>query len=242
MPANDPTDAEALRDYRPSAWPRPSVTVDLAVFTVRDTLLHLLLIRRKEPPFRDQYALPGGFVRVGEGANEQGEDLDDAAARELHEETGLPRTACALEQLRAFGRAGRDPRTRVISVAYLALVRPDLAGQVHAGTDAAEAGFFPVTSLPPLAFDHGEIVEVALEHLRRRISETPIARVLVPPTFTITELRAAHEAVQGQGFDNANFRRRFRRLEEDGIVEPAPGKRLTATRPAQVFRFVGGGK
>src|SRR5690606_26487682 len=114
----------------------------------------------------------GGFVRVGEGPVEQGEDVDDAAYRELEEETGLPRRSLFLEQLRAFGKPGRDPRTRVITIAHYALVRPDLAPLVHAGTDAAHAGWFSVAQDVPnrtLAFDHAEILEAAVARLRERI-------------------------------------------------------------------------
>lgn len=228
-------------DYDPSRYPRPSVTVDLAVFTVLDADLKVLLIRRHAPPFEDTWALPGGFVRVGEGPTDQGEDVEDAAYRELEEETGLPRRSLFLDQLRTFGAPGRDPRTRVITVAHYALVRPDLAPLVHAGSDAADAGWFSVAHDVPhraLAFDHAEILRFAVERLRERIDTSPLAFELVPPAFTVAELRAVHEAVLGAAHDRGNFRRRFQRMVTDGIVEPAPGKRPTGTKPAQVYRFV----
>ncbi len=227
-----------LDSYDSARWPRPSVAVDLCVFTVRDTLLHVLLVRRKEHPFKGQMALPGGFVRVGPDRHAQGEDLEAAAVRELSEETGLPPGTCYLEQLYTFGAAGRDPRTRVISVAYYALVRPDLAPMVTAGTDAATAGFFPVDKVPePLAFDHVAILAKALERVRAKVDYAPIAFDLVPDTFTIADLRAVYEACKGEAYDAGNFRRRFLRMMEDGLIEEAPGKRASATKPSVVYRF-----
>lgn len=233
-----PDEQRFLDAYDSSTWPRPSVTVDLCVFTVRDTLLHVLLVRRKEHPYKGRMALPGGFVHVGPDRHDQGEDLDDAAERELAEETGLPPRSCYLEQLGTFGKAGRDPRTRVISVAYYALVRPDLAPMVTAGTDAAEAGFFPVDAIPePLAFDHAAILARALERVRGKIDYAPIAFDLVPETFTVADLRAVYEACKGESYDAGNFRRRFLRMVEDGLIEEAPGKRASATKPSAVYRF-----
>ena len=236
MPRFD-AEQQFLDAYDSSRWPRPSVTVDLCVFTVRDTLLHVLLVRRKEHPFKGRLALPGGFVRVGPDRRDQGEDLEAAAVRELAEETGLPPGTCYLEQLYTFGAAGRDPRTRVVSVAYYALLRPDLAPMVKAGTDAAAAGFLPVDRVPELAFDHAAILAKALERLRAKIDYAPIAFDLVPQTFTIAELRAVYEACKGAAYDAGNFRRRFKRMLEDGLIEEAPGKRASATKPLAVYRF-----
>ena len=193
----------------------------------------------KKPPFQDEWALPGGFVHVGPSPLEQGEDLDEAAARELAEETGLRPGAVYLEQLYTFGRAGRDPRTRVITVAYYALVRPDLAPFVQAGGDAAAATWHSLQDLArlPLAFDHATILQTALERVRGKIDYTGIAFELVPETFTIPELRAVYEVIKGVPYDPGNFRRRFQRLAADGVIEPAPGKRITASKPAKVFRF-----
>jgi len=222
-------------------FPRPAVAVDLVVFTILDADLKLLLIRRGEAPYRGMRALPGGFLRVGATARRPGEDLHAAAERELHEETGLPRGSVFLEQLYTFGAAGRDPRGRVISVAYYALVRPTLAPMVRAGGDAADAGWVSMTELgdEPLAFDHRAIIDAAIERIRGKIDYTDIAFELVPETFSIGELRAVHEVIQGVTHDPANFRRRFLRMQTDGIIEQAPGKRLTGARPAKVYRFKG---
>ena len=234
-----PGEKEFLKRYRPEDYPRPAVSVDLVVLTIIDSVLNVLLVRRKAHPFKDTWALPGGFVRVGASAKDQGEDLDEAAARELSEETGLPHGSVYLDQLRAFGQAGRDPRMRVITVAYFALVRSDLAPFVKAGGDAADVDWHPVESLPKLelAFDHREIVQTALDHVRERIEASNLAFELVPRTFTIPELRAAFEVVKGQSYDPGNFRRRFNRLLEDGVIQKAPGRRITGARPAQVFFF-----
>lgn len=229
-------DADFLTRYRAEAdrWPRPAVTVDLVVFTVRDAALHVLLVRRREPPFAGAWALPGGFVRVGDGLADQGEGLDAAAHRELAEETGLSAGDVWLEQLYTFGDAGRDPRMRVISVAWYALVRPELAPA--AGGDAAEAAWHPAGARPPLAFDHDRIVETAIARLRGKLDYSPIAFDLVPATFTVAELRAVHDAIRGEPQDPANFRRRFRRMEEDGLVAET-GQRPTGKRPATLYRF-----
>ena len=128
-------------------YPRPAVAVDLVVLTLVDAVLHVLLVRRGEAPFKGRWALPGGFVRVGE--DDPGEDLGAAAARELEEETGLPAKSMYLEQLTAFGAARRDPRMRVITIAYFALVRPDLVPFVKAGGDAEKARFWPLDEWQP---------------------------------------------------------------------------------------------
>jgi 8-oxo-dGTP diphosphatase len=228
-----------LAGYRPKDYSRPSVAVDLVVFTIIDAQLKVLLVRRKAHPFSGSWALPGGFVRVGETAEAQGEDLDDAARRELEEETGLDPARVFLEQLYTFGAAGRDPRMRVISVAYYALVRPDLAPFVKAGGDASDADWFPVESLQQLslAFDHGEILQVALSRIRGKLEYTNIAFDLVPATFTIPELRHTYSIVLNRPMDPGNFRRKFNGLLEDGVIEKATGKRITASKPATVYRF-----
>lgn len=217
------------------------VAVDLVVFTIVDADLKLLLIRRGLPPFKGCWALPGGFVRVGATAKKQGEHVDEAAQRELTEETGLAPGAVFLEQLYTFGRSDRDPRARVVSVAYYALVRPTLAPLVKAGGDAADAGWVSLTQIDdhPLAFDHREILDTAIERIRGKIDYSDIAFELVPETFTIPELRAVHEVIKGTTYDPGNFRRRFKRMQTDGIIQEAPGKRVTASKPATVYRFRG---
>jgi 8-oxo-dGTP diphosphatase len=224
-----------------SAWPKPLVAVDIVAVTVLDMDLKILLVLRDEPPLGS--ALPGGFVRCGDAIKDQGEDLEAAARRELAEETALGALASegvvALEQVGVFGAPSRDPRARVISVAYLAAVRPELAAFVRAGGDARAVSWQPVSSLAqvPLAFDHAAIVQRALAALRRDVLTPRIARALVPDPFTILELRAAVDAVHGARSDAGNFRRSFLRLVDDGIVKPAPGRRVTGRRPAQVWSF-----
>ena len=232
-------EAAFLRKYRPADFPRPSVTVDVVAFTVIDAELRVLLVQRGKHPFKGAWAVPGGFVRVGDGHRDQGEDLDVAAARELQEETSLSPSDVLLEQVAAFGRANRDPRMRVISIAFCALIRPDLVPLVRAGGDANEAHWFSVTRLHRelLAFDHAEIVERTRAHVAARVDASDIASSLVPATFTIQELRHVHALLSGKPQDPGNFRRKFARLLEDGIIERATGKRLTASKPALVYRF-----
>jgi 8-oxo-dGTP diphosphatase len=222
------------------SWPRPFVTVDVVVLTVLDGALQVLLIERGADPFAGHWALPGGFVEVEGGPTGQGEDLDDAARRELAEETGLSGDDVVIAQLGAFGRPGRDTRGRVITVAYYALVPPDLAADVRAGSDAAKAGWRPVHDLAPgeLAFDHDEILAAALAAVGRALDDTPIAFTLVPATFTVAELRGVYEQIGGERLDPANFNRRFKRLVERGLVEACPSTRATSARPAREYRFL----
>ncbi len=221
------SEKEFLASYRPKDFPRPSVSVDLVVLTIIDAQLRVLLVRRAGHPFKGQWALPGGFVRVGErasvaeragNASEQGEDVDAAARRELEEETGLSPSRVFLEQLYTFGKAGRDPRMRVISVAYYALVRPDLAPIVQAGGDADGVQWLPVEALgkTPLAFDHQEIAKTALERVRGKLEYSHLAFDLVPLTFTIPELRTAFAIVLDKPQDPGNFRRRFNPCSKTG--------------------------
>ncbi|WP_431884467.1 NUDIX hydrolase [Micromonospora wenchangensis] len=212
-----------MTDYPPFA-----VTVDLVVLTVRADALHLLLVRRGVPPDRDRWALPGGFVHVDE-------DLPDAAARELTEETGLPEPVGHLEQLGTYGRPGRDPRGRVVTVAWLALL-PDLPTPV-AGSDAASAEWVPVTRLTPgqLAFDHDLIVADGLERARAKLEYTPLASAFCPPEFTVAQLRAVYETVWGTRLDPRNFHRKV--TGTPGFVSPV-GRATEGERgrPAQLFR------
>jgi 8-oxo-dGTP diphosphatase len=229
-----------LERYRPSDFARPSVTVDIAAFSVIDGELRVLLIKRGGHPFRGRWALPGGFVLVGDAHRNQGEGLADAASRELEEETGLRARDVYLEQIGAFGAANRDPRMRVITIAYCALIRPDLVPLVRAGGDAHAAEWLAVSSLKKaeLAFDHDEILAAAVQSIRDRIERADIARSLLPRTFTIPEFRHVVTIVTGSAQDPGNFRRRFERMLEEGILEQAPGKRITASKPALVYRFL----
>jgi len=238
-------------------YPLPAVTVDIVIFTIsRRGELDVLLIERGDAPFKGQYALPGGFVDVGEGYREgatQGESLDAAAARELREETDLDveRDDVFLEQLYTFGTPDRDPRGRVISVVYYALVGMDVAPRVRAGDDAARALWAPVRSTDALdddsealqivlAFDHAQVLRVAAERVRGKIDYDPrIARALLPAEFTMNDFRRVHEIVKGIPQDSSNFSKRFRRMIEDGRVEEvgAVAGMQDRGRPSALYRF-----
>ena len=199
------------------------VTVDIVLFTIRDRKLHLLLIKRLAKPFENRYALPGGFVH-------EDESLDAAATRELREETGVDRVY--LEQLYTFGDPKRDPRGRVVTVAYYALVPHNQS--LQAGTDASDAAWFPVTDLPPLAFDHRKIVEYAHQRIRNKLDYTNVGFELLPDKFTLTELQLVHEAILGESLDKRNFRRK---IIQKGIVKPTKEWQQTGRKPAQLYRF-----
>jgi 8-oxo-dGTP diphosphatase len=233
--------ADWITRYRETAsrFAKPSVTVDLVVCTVRDEVLEVLLVQRGAPPFQGAWALPGGFVRVGDTFEDQGESLEAAARRELHEETGLHLENAWLEQVGAFGAPHRDPRMRIISIAYTALLRPALAERVKAGSDAADARWFPIAALPDLAFDHEAILAAAHQHLRNRLDVSAIAFELVSEAFTVADLRAVWSAILGETQDPGNFRRRFRRMCTDGLIELSGGVRPTSTKPAKLYRFGG---
>ncbi len=222
------TEREFLAGYDPRAFPPVAVTVDIAILTVRAGRLCVLLIRRGTHPYRGRWALPGGFVGPRE-------DLDAAAARELAEETGVAAGA-HLEQLRCYGAPKRDPRMRVVSVAYLALV-PDPAQPV-AGTDAAEARFWPVDELggdgPALAFDHATILADAVERARAKLEYTNLATWLLEEPFSIADLRRVYEAVWGTELHAANFRRKV--LATPGFVAPAGGHAPTGRGWAELYR------
>ena len=218
----------------------PAVTVDLVLFTVMDAVLKVLLIQRKFDPFGGSWALPGGYLEVGDAIHDQGEDLEVAARRELAEETHLDLGEGYLEQLYTFGTPGRDPRRRTITVAYMALITPEQARRVWAGDDAGQARWFAFSGVPAaLAFDHAKILTKAVERLRGKIDYTSIAADLIPNTFRVAELRSVYEAVKGTEYEPSNFRRKFRRMVEDGKIEPAVGKRITISKPAAVYRFTG---
>jgi 8-oxo-dGTP diphosphatase len=207
--------------------PRPQalVTVDVVIFTVREDALQVLLVQRGAPPFRGRWALPGGFIR-------EDEPLEQAALRELEEETGV--RDVYLEQLYTFGDSERDPRGRVITVAYYALIASDRRMLV-AGTDAAAARWWPAGSPPPLAFDHREILEYAVERLRNKLEYTTVGFQLLPAKFTLTQLQRVYEAILGRALDKRNFRRKMELLD---ILTPLEEwVREGASRPAQLYRF-----
>jgi 8-oxo-dGTP diphosphatase len=205
--------------------PHPAVTVDGVVFGFDESDLKLLLIQRKITPFKGEWALPGGFVRIDE-------DLETALRRELSDETGINRLF--LEQLFTFGDPKRDPRERVISVAYYALVKlTDYV--VRAASDATEVAWFAVADLPRLAFDHDKIVEVALRRLKAKVRYEPIGFELLPEKFTLGELQRLYEVVLEQTLDKRNFRKKILSTE---LLSPLDEyQRDVAHRAAQYYRF-----
>jgi 8-oxo-dGTP diphosphatase len=206
-------------------YPRAAVTVDCVVFGLDDEDLKVLLIRRDLPPFEDKWALPGGFVRLNE-------TLDEAARRELQEETSLERVY--LEQLYTFGGIDRDPRERVITVAYYALVRLS-DHRVQAATDARDAVWFAMDDLPPLAFDHDQILETAHQRLQGKVRYQPIGFELLPPKFTLTQLQKLYEIVLGRVLDKRNFRKKIQGM---GILEELDEvEKDVAHRAARLYRF-----
>ncbi len=207
----------------PEDFPKPSVTVDMVIITLRGEELQVLLIKRDLAPYRGRWAIPGGFVHIDES-------LEAAARRELREETGVGDVY--LEQLYTFGEPGRDPRGRVISVAYIALVPAPLA--VTAGSDAREARWWPLTNLPALAFDHDKILQYALTRLRYKIEYSAVGFRLLPEQFTLTELQQAYEIILGEPLDKRNFRRRIIEAE---VIEPTDDLRTGEGRPARLYRF-----
>jgi 8-oxo-dGTP diphosphatase len=206
-------------------YPRAALTVDCVVFGLDDEDLKVLLIQRALPPFEGKWALPGGFVRVSE-------TLDDAARRELQEETGL--SQIFLEQLYTFGDVDRDPRERVVSVAYYALVNLS-DHKVHAATDARDAGWFGVHDVPSLAFDHAGILRLALERLRGKLRYQPIGFELLPKKFTLSQLQHLYELVLERALDKRNFRKRV--LAMDLLIETDDVQQDVAHRAARLFRF-----
>jgi len=204
---------------------RAALTVDCVVFGFDAGELKVLLIQRALAPFKGQWALPGGFVHVDE-------TLDDAARRELAEETGLQHVF--LEQLYTFGAVKRDPRERVVSVAHFALVKlSDHAAK--AATDAAEAAWFKISALPRLAFDHADMVAAALTRLQGKVRYQPIGFELLPPKFTLSELQHLYEAILATALDKRNFRKKVLGF---GLLVPLKETQMTGRhRPAQLFRF-----
>jgi ADP-ribose pyrophosphatase YjhB (NUDIX family) len=202
---------------------RPSVTVDVVIFTLRENDLHILLVKRKYEPFAGAWAIPGGFVHIDES-------LESAARRELEEETGV--RDVYLEQLYTFGAVDRDPRGRVITVAYFALVPDPLI--VRGGSDASEASWWPVSQAPQLAFDHGDILRYALKRLRYKLEYSAVGFQLMPDKFTLTELQRAYEIILGEPLDKRNFRRK---IQEAQVIEEAGMRRDREGRPARLYRF-----
>lgn len=198
-------------------YPRPALTVDCVVFGTdlddEKAPLKVLLIKRGRGTFEGTWALPGGYVRTADGPEDKGEDLETAAHRELAEETGVK--IAYLEQLYTFGKPSRDPRGRTVSVAYFALVKaPDY--KAHGGGDASDARWTPIAEAKGLAFDHDEIVAMALERLRAKVQYTPIGFHLLPKKFSLGQLQALYEAILMRSLDKRNFRKR---ILATGILE-----------------------
>ncbi len=206
-------------------YPHPAVTTDIVIFTIRDERLQLLLIKRRETPYRGKWALPGGFLQMKE-------TLDECAARELEEEAGISNVY--LEQLYTFGAVKRDPRERVISVAYYALIPSDKLA-IRPSSDADAVGWFSMKELPSLAFDHSEIVERAYERLTAKLTYSTIAFQFMPMEFTLTELQNVYEIILQEDIDKRNFRKSI--LALDSIVETKNMKKEGAHRPAKLYKL-----
>lgn len=225
------------KQQRTYDYPRPAVTVDIVLFTVAGAFqsLHLqvLLVKRGKEPFRERWALPGGFLR-------EGEDLPEAVRRELKEETGLSNVNPEL--VAVVATPGRDPRGHVVTIVYTGLVPGDRP--VEPSGDVREARWFNVDgpeALPPLAFDHPHLLQLALDRVRRRLEEEPACFELLPKTFTLSELQALVEAILGRPLDRRNFRRRVREqellAEVTGVKRREERNRKISHRPAQLYRF-----
>ena len=228
-----------LAEYDPRAYDPVAVTVDVVALTIRDAELQVLLVRRGEQPFQGSWALPGGFVRsrTGPDGKKAEDDLAQTAARELAEEAGPQLRPTHLEQLGSYGTPGRDPRMRVISVAYLAFA-PELP-EATPGTDAADAQWVPVSALGLsgqsetqrpgttrlLAFDHAQILADGAERARAKLEYTPLATAFVRAPFTISELREVYETVWGEKLHAGNFHRKV--LSVPGFVESTGGSTET---------------
>jgi 8-oxo-dGTP diphosphatase len=206
-------------------YPHPAVTVDCVIFGLGEQELEVLLIQRKAEPFRDSWALPGGFVHIDES-------LEDAARRELKEETGVENVF--LEQLFTYGEPARDPRERVISVAYYVLVKPS-DFKLRAESDASDARWFPLKSLPPLAFDHASILASGLQRLKGKVRYEPIGFELLPARFKLPQLQKMYEIILEQPVDKRNFRKKI--LGTNLLVQLDEFDTSEQRRPARLYRF-----
>jgi 8-oxo-dGTP diphosphatase len=207
-------------------YPHPAVTTDMVVFTIRDQQLKLLLIKRKLKPFKGKWALPGGFVAMDE-------DIHECAERELAEETGV--RGVYLEQLCTYGHPKRDPRERVITIAYYALI-PSEKIKIRAATDAEAVDWFVMDDLPKLAFDHDMIVEQAKQRLVTKLDYSTIAFQFLPAKFTLTEIQQIYEIILEEKMDKRNFRKWALALEN--IEETGEERREGPHRPAKLYRLI----
>lgn len=237
-----------LDTYNASAFDRPSITVDVVILTLRDGHLEALLIKRKEHPFLNYWSLPGGFVQMQES-------LDEAAARVLRQKAGLEGVAgleregtlrhpIYLEQLYTFGHPERDPRTRVISVAYYALVQASHIREmgeekalfrlrISEGENAVEI-FDSKLKKYSLAFDHAEILGVAIKRIRGKLGYTPIGFELLPERFTLRQLQTVHETILQKKLNKDSFRRK---MLASGLLQPTGELERSLGRPAELYRF-----
>lgn len=202
----------------------PRVAVDAVLFTIAERTLQTLLVKIKKGPFGGGWAFPGGLVQIGES-------LDEAARRELYEKTGVQ--DLYLEQLYTFGDARRDPTAHTVAVAYFALV-PHLAYELHSGEKYADVGWFPVQTLPQLAYDHNAIAHYALQRLQAKLGYTNIVYSLLPREFTLAELQEIYQVILAQKLDRRNFRRKILAL---GLLKPLQKARHGAHRPATLYTF-----
>ena len=201
---------------------KPSVTADIVIFTIKDNDLKVLLVKRKIAPFKDNWALPGGFVRIDES-------LEDAAKRELKEETGVKDVY--LEQLFSFGDPKRDPRGRVITIAYIALINSENI-KLKATTDVSDAQWFSIKKIPQLAFDHKKILDYSLKRLKWKFEYTTIAFSLLPKKFTMSDLQKIYEIVFNKKFDKRNFSKKISSLD---IVKEEGIKKDVSHRPPMLY-------
>ncbi len=216
---------ETPQNYDPSRYERPSVTIDVVIFTLISQELHVLLVQRRRWPFDGHWAIPGGFINMDES-------LEDAARRELEEETGVHDVY--LEQLYTFGDVGRDPRTRVISVAYIALVRADVQ-KIKVSDESTDVRWWPVGALPAqLAFDHDQVLAFAVSRLRSKLEYTTLAFQLLPELFSILELKHIYEQILGEKLDKGNF---YRKIKESELLEETTHTREGRGRPTHLWRF-----
>jgi 8-oxo-dGTP diphosphatase len=206
-------------------YPRAALTVDCVVFGLDDEDLKVLIIQRDLPPFEGKWALPGGFVRLDE-------TLEEAARRELQEETGIENVY--LEQLYTIGELDRDPRERVVTVAYYALVKLS-DHRVQAATDARSAAWFAIDDVPPLAFDHEKILGMAHERLRGKVRYQPIGFELLPAKFTLRQIQHLYEVVLDRPLDKRNFRKKI--LGMDILVDLDEVETDVAHRAARLYKF-----
>ncbi len=205
------------------AYPHPAVTADVIVFTVENAELKVLLIKRASPPEEGRWAIPGGFIEIDES-------LKRAAWRELREETGVH--VAHLEQIGAFGHPDRDPRERVITVAYFALAPADKL-EIQADSDARDAKLFEINKLPDLAFDHAKIMRRGLERLRQSLADPRIALELLPASFTMADLQRVHEQILDTRLDKRNF---ARKMLASGLIQATGARRRDgAHRPAALY-------